>query len=117
MDAPIQIRAGGRGRLIVVLPYAPERVAKIKTVPGRRWHAEEEYWTVPHTDGMEDPLTVTAEEVRAYLLHLAEDVGVSASYRNQAISALKFLYRRVLRRPELLSAVPRRKSARPYRWS
>jgi len=34
--APIQIRPGDDGRLRVVLPYAPERVAKTETIPGRR---------------------------------------------------------------------------------
>ncbi|MCX2728063.1 DUF1028 domain-containing protein [Thermomicrobium sp. 4228-Ro] len=38
------------GRLIVRLPYTPERVAKLKTVVGRRWHPQEKSWTVPHTD-------------------------------------------------------------------
>jgi hypothetical protein len=33
---PIQIRPGEAGRLVVLLPYTPERVAKIKTVVGRR---------------------------------------------------------------------------------
>lgn len=35
----------------MLLPYSPERVAKIKTVAGRRWHPKEQYWTVPHTNG------------------------------------------------------------------
>lgn len=30
---------------------APERVAKIKTLAGRRWHQQEQYWTVPKTNG------------------------------------------------------------------
>lgn len=47
----IQIRPGKAGRLIVLLPYTPERMDKIKTVAGRRWHQEERCWTVPHTDG------------------------------------------------------------------
>ena len=47
---PIQIRPGEPGRLVVLLPYSPERVAKIKTVAGRRWHPEEKHWTVPHYD-------------------------------------------------------------------
>jgi hypothetical protein len=34
----------------VLLPYSSERVAKIKTVAGRRWHQGEKYWTIPHTD-------------------------------------------------------------------
>jgi len=170
----IQIRSGDGGEIIVVLPYAPERVKKIKTIPGRRWHPEEKVWTVPHIEGMverlldlfagdevmvdpalrpagkvlretlkavEDELRlrgysprtrkayrgqverflewvgkaaqeVTAEDVRAYLLHLAEDRGVSASYRNQAVSALKFLYRRVVKRPGVVASLPRPKEGR-----
>lgn len=34
------------------VPYSEERVAKIRTVPGRRWHAELGFWTVPNTPGM-----------------------------------------------------------------
>jgi integron integrase len=45
----IQIREGESGRLIVLLPYTPERVAKIKTVAGHRWHQQEKHWTVPQT--------------------------------------------------------------------
>lgn len=47
---PIRIRPGGPGRLIVLFPYSPERVAKIKTVTGRIWHKEERYWSVPRYD-------------------------------------------------------------------
>ncbi len=47
---PIQIRAGEEGRLIVRVPYSPDRVAKIKTIVGRRWHQQEKHWTVPRTD-------------------------------------------------------------------
>lgn len=47
----IQIGPGQAGRLIVLLPYTPERVEKIKAVAGRRWHPDGRYWTVPHTDG------------------------------------------------------------------
>jgi integron integrase len=49
--APIVIRPGTQGRLIVVVPYSPERVARIKTIVGRRWHQGERCWTIPHTDG------------------------------------------------------------------
>ena len=31
----IPVRPDGAGRLIIRLPYSPERVAKIKTIPGR----------------------------------------------------------------------------------
>ncbi|MBN1891063.1 MAG: tyrosine-type recombinase/integrase [Thermoflexales bacterium] len=45
----IQIIPGKPGRLVVQLPYSPERVAAIKGVPGRQWHPEEKYWSVPNT--------------------------------------------------------------------
>ncbi len=48
---PIQIRAGEEGRLIVRVPYSPDRVAKIKTIVGRRWHQQEKHWTAPQTNG------------------------------------------------------------------
>lgn len=48
----IRIEPGEQGRLIVVLPYTPDRVAKIKTVPGRLWHPEKKHWSVPDTEGM-----------------------------------------------------------------
>ena len=48
---PIQIRPGKAGELIVLVPYTPQHVAKIKTLAGRQWHHDEKHWTVPHTDG------------------------------------------------------------------
>ena len=36
----VEVGPGEAGRLIVRFPYSPERVAKIKTVAGRRWHPE-----------------------------------------------------------------------------
>jgi len=47
----VRIEPGDADRLVVRLPYSPEDVAKIKTIPGRRWHPEGKYWTVPQTDG------------------------------------------------------------------
>ena len=47
----IQVRSGEGGRLIVRIPYSPDHVAKIKTVAGRRWHAQERHWTVPRGGG------------------------------------------------------------------
>ena len=54
------------------LPYTPERVAKLETVVGRRWHPQEKSWTVPHTD-----------EALAHLLALfaGEPVAVDPSLR------------------------------------
>jgi integrase/recombinase XerD len=166
--AAIRIRPGDDGRLIVTFPYAPERVEKIKTIPGKWWHPEEKHWTVPSTDGMverlvslfedecvevdpalhrdwetirrilgaveneltlrrysprtheaylghlkrflnhfgKDAETLDGAELRDYFLGLVQS-GISWSYQNQAISAVKFLYRYVLRQPELLDDLPR----------
>ena len=168
MAASIEIQPGDDGRLRVVLPYAPERVDKIKTIPGRRWDAEQKHWTVPATTGMVEQLvslftgdeirvdlalhrdwdtieriltaveneltlrryspktheaylghlrrfldhfgrateTLTGGELKAYFLDLVHN-GISHSYQNQAISAVKFLYRHVLKRPEILTDLPR----------
>ena len=55
------------------------------------------------------PAELGTDDVRRYLLHLAEIKGASASYRNQAVSALKFFYGRVLRRPLVIGELPRPK--------
>jgi hypothetical protein len=46
----IRIRPGKAGRPIVALSYNPDRVARLKTIAGHRWHPAGQYWTVPHTD-------------------------------------------------------------------
>ncbi len=53
---PITIRPGANGRLVVLFPYAPDMVAKIKTVPGRRWHGPEKHWSVPDEEGARERL-------------------------------------------------------------
>jgi hypothetical protein len=45
----VQITPGESGQLIIRFPYSPERVAAVKAVPGRRWHPEEKYWTIPRS--------------------------------------------------------------------
>jgi integron integrase len=49
---PILVEAGEPGRLIVRLPFGADRLARIKMIPGRRWHAEERYWSVPSAEDM-----------------------------------------------------------------
>ncbi|MDF0651689.1 MAG: hypothetical protein P0121_09510 [Nitrospira sp.] len=50
-NEPIRIRLGEAGRLIVQLPYSSlDHVAKMKTLAGRRWHADGRYGTVPRID-------------------------------------------------------------------
>ncbi|MDP3542305.1 MAG: integron integrase [Elusimicrobiota bacterium] len=74
----IIIRPDG-GRLLVLFPYSPERVAKIKTVPGRLWHALEKRWSVP-----DEP------DMRARLERLfAEEPPSPAAPLNAPIEALR----------------------------
>jgi integron integrase len=47
--------------------------------------------------GKRHPAEMGADEIRAYLAHLAVEAGVAASTQNVALSALLFLYREVLR--------------------
>lgn len=44
------------GRLLVRVPYSPERLALIKSVPGRRWDSVRKLWSVPAEDGAEQRL-------------------------------------------------------------
>jgi len=41
------ITTGVRGRLILRFPFDRNMVDLVKTLPGRRWHATERYWSVP----------------------------------------------------------------------
>jgi len=49
--------------------------------------------------GMRHPRELGPSDVQSFLTHLARDVAVSASTQNQALAALLFLYREVLRVP------------------
>ncbi len=54
----IQVEPGPSGRLIVRFRYSPEIVARIREVPGRRWHHEEKFWTVPDVEGMREKVAL-----------------------------------------------------------
>lgn len=182
MVKPIQVKPGRVGRVNVIIPYDPERVAKIKSIPGRRWHPEEKCWSVPHSEGIverllslftgewvevdpslrplkgeplrrgeaskqpqilakmeqelklrgygartrkaylghvarfinfydKEPQDLGGAEVRRYVLHLLDEQR-SHTYVNQCISALKFLYGKVLQRPSPMVNLPRPKKER-----
>ncbi|MCG7853915.1 MAG: tyrosine-type recombinase/integrase [Methanosarcinaceae archaeon] len=49
------------------------------------------------------------EEIMRYLLHLTEEKKVSSTYRNQAISSIKFFYGRVLKKKLVIDELPRPK--------
>jgi site-specific recombinase XerD len=58
------------------------------------------------------PQEILPEEIRSYLLRLVDQKRVSVSYHNQAISAIKFLYKYVLRQFQPVATVPRPKKER-----
>ena len=174
-------------RLQLRFSYHPDTVARIKEIPGRRWHPDDKYWSVPHrpeslaalqrlfgarpiqtfTRPARRPGAVTKrrwaalsdeerafiaaveeeemrlrayssktrksyrnhlvrfyrhftgrvlaelteKEVRTYLLKLVEE-PVSRSYLNQAISAIKLLYEKVIRQPKIIEQIPRPRGER-----
>ncbi len=76
---PIQIKPGHAGRLIVLVPYSPKRVAKIKTIAGLRWHQGEKCWTVPSEDGaLHHLLTLFSGEPVEVDASLRSDTGLNA---------------------------------------
>lgn len=46
---PITIKPGPSGWILVELPYSHERVEKIKTITGRKWHEKDHCWAIPRT--------------------------------------------------------------------
>jgi integron integrase len=63
-------------------------------------------------NGGRDPRELGSVEIRAFLEHLALERQVAASTQNQALSALVFLYREVLRRPLELGGLKRARRRR-----
>lgn len=55
------------------------------------------------------PARLGREHVRAFLLYLVEKRKLSPSSHNVYVGALRFLYIHVLRRPEVVEGIPRRK--------
>ncbi len=55
------------------------------------------------------PSELGREDIINYLLHMTEERKVSATYRNQAVSALKFFYGKVLNKRIIIEHLPRPK--------
>lgn len=53
-----------------------------------------------------DPFQFTARDVRRYVTHQVEERGVSRSTHSQILSAIRFLARKVLERPEPIADLP-----------
>lgn len=61
--------------------------------------------------GLRHPVELGEAEVKAFLIHLAEDLNHAPSTQAQALAALLFLYKEVLLRPLAgLGAIPRAKA-------
>jgi len=54
----------------------------------------------------------STNDIRAYLLDLIESKRVSRAYHDQAVSALKFLYEQVLKKPAVTDGIPRPRKER-----
>lgn len=65
-DARLQLQPGEPGRLRVSFTYHPVYVARIKGIPGHRWHPEEKCWSIPHTP------EATAQLQQLFSPHLPE---------------------------------------------
>ncbi len=52
-----------------------------------------------HFHGFRHPAEMGSSEVNAFLTHLAVDRNVAANTQNQALAAILFLYRWILKRP------------------
>ena len=59
-----------------------------------------------------DPKDLDEEHIKDYILHLIDKEKVSRSYHNQAVSAIKFLYDRVLGVPRTVDGLPRPRKER-----
>lgn len=170
---PVRIREAGDGRLLVEFKYSVERVERVRSIPGRRWHPESRCWSIPATDasvararaafspetvayepahpapvpgaellqrvrdalrlGGYSPKTrkaylyhtrhflaqaqkptdaLEAADAREYLLTLLEDRDLSRATHSQIVSALRFVFGRVLGRPIPNTELPRPRPGR-----
>ncbi|MDZ7859759.1 MAG: site-specific tyrosine recombinase/integron integrase [Candidatus Krumholzibacteriota bacterium] len=57
------------------------------------------------------PARTGKKEILNYMMYLTKEKKVSLSYRNQTVSALKFLYKYVLKKPWVIEELPRPKKA------
>jgi integron integrase len=180
----VMIGKDASGNIKVTFPYDPVYVARVKTIPGRKWHPDGKYWTFPYSKTVfnqihsafagedfdideslkslaphtqvekpagatvldrfhdlirlkhystrteetylhwitrylsfhnnRDPKEMGAQEIEAFLSHLAVDLKVAAGTQNGAFNAILFLYRDVLRKelPEPINAIRAKKPQR-----
>jgi len=56
-----------------------------------------------------DPEQITTDQIRQFLLWMIDTKGISSSYQNQLINAIKFYYEHVLKRPRQVYQLERPK--------
>ena len=90
------VTSGEEGRLLVQFPYTPERVSAIRKVPGRKWHADDRYWSVPdqektlealHSCFSGDRVVVSKELITAQPGLPAETIGRILSKYDRALTS------------------------------
>jgi len=48
----VSVRKNDAGKINVTFPYSPDFIAKVKSIPGHRWHPDDKCWSFPHTNGI-----------------------------------------------------------------
>lgn len=61
------------------------------------------------------PLDMNEADIKEYLLQLIDDQALSHEYVDQSISALRFLYKSIFHKPNIVSDIPRPKGNAIYR--
>lgn len=56
MNPPIIVSRASEGRIQLRVPYSPDNLAAVKTLPGRRWDSETKVWTLPDMPGLRQRL-------------------------------------------------------------
>lgn len=79
MAKPTQIRIekGNDGGIRVFLPYDPQLVAKVKTIPFHRWYPEGKYWSFPNTNGTLEKILKVFESEEIHLDPVLQNVIAS----------------------------------------
>lgn len=62
----VTLTRSAAGKIAVTFPYSPDFVAKVKSIPGHRWHPENKSWSFSHTDEIIDKIlkVFESEEIR-----------------------------------------------------
>ncbi len=62
----IEVRKASE-EIAISFPYDPALVAKVKGLPGSRWHPREKYWSVPYSDNILERVLSTFKQFRVFI--------------------------------------------------